>query len=248
MSLVGFTQITSAQINQTYTTGNDIALGTFGADRRGNVYAWTQNGAVALATGLANISPAKVANDTNRSLDANSLVAAGSTKLTYTSGGTVTADLYKGGYLVVNDGTGKGQILEVTGNSVDYTGGAAHAVDVYFHDSLIAAVSTSDTKVELLPNPWSAVVVHPGSSSSYMCPGVNETAVAASSYFWSKVRGLTSVLSDGVIAKAAGAILTANAVVGAVTTEATTTVTQRLGFAPEATVDAKYYGVYLTIV
>ena len=248
MSFTGFTQITTAQINQTYSTSNDVGLGTLGATRRGGLYAWTLNGAVALATGLANIAAAKVSNDTNRSLDSTSNTAAGSTKITVSCGGSVTANQYAGGYVVINDGTGKGQVLEISGNSVDYTGGAAHAVDVYIHDSLPAAISTSDTKVELVYNPQANVVVHPGSSSSYVCAGVNETAVPAAYYFWSKVRGMTSVLSDGIIAKAAGGILTSNAVAGALLTEGTPTVTQRVGWAPEATVDTKYYAFYMSIV
>jgi len=249
MSFTGFTQITTAQVNQTYSTSNDVALGTLGATRRGGLYAWTYNGAVALATGLANIAAAKVSNDTNRSLAAVSNIAAGSTKITVSGGGTVTANQYAGGYAVINDGTGKGQVLEISGNSVDYSSGSdTHAIDVYIHDSLPAALSLSDTKVELVYNPQYNVVVHPGSSSSYVCAGVNETAVAINYYFWSKVRGVTSVLSDGIIAKAAGGILTSNAVAGALLTEGTSTVTQRVGWAPEATVDTKYYAFYMSLI
>lgn len=247
MSLTGFTQITTAQINQTYSTSNNVAMGTLGADRRGDIWAWTQNGAVALATGKAVISPAKVSNDTNRSLDSTSNVAVGSLKVTVSCGGAVTADQYAGGFMAVIDGTGKGTIYQISGNSVDYTGGAAHAVDVFIHEGLFAALSTSDTKVALMTNQWSNVVVAVGDASTYVCAGVPQTAVAASYYFWAKVRGLASVLSDGVIAKNTGAILSPS-VAGALVTEGTSAVVKRVGFAPEATVDAKYYGVYMTLV
>lgn len=247
MSFTGLRQITTAQIGSQYSTNNDVALGTIGADRRGDLYAWTLNGAVALSAGKAVIAPAKVSNDTNRSLDSTSNVAVGSTKVTVSSAGTVTADQYAGGFLVVNDGAGVGQTFLITGNSADYTGGAAHAVDVYIHDSVGILLSTSTSKVALMTNPWANVIVHPGSSVAYQCVGVPQMAVTAAYYFWAKVRGMASVLSDGVITKGGDAILTSNAVAGALLAKADDT-SHVVGTAPEATVDTKYYGIYLTLI
>lgn len=248
MALVGFTQITTAQINTQYTTANDIGLGTIGADRRGNLFAWVLNGAANLTNGKVVNAPAKVANDTNRSLAAISNVIAGSRVVTVSGGGTVAAAAYAGGYLEVVDGTGKGQTLLISGNTPDYVSGTdTHAVDVSVLDGVNIALAIADTKVSLVTNPYANVVVTAGDSASYLAVGVPEIAVTAANYSWVKIRGMTSVLSDGVIAKAVGAILSAS-VSGAVVTEASGTLTQRIGTAVEATVDTKYYPIFLSIV
>lgn len=249
MSLVGFTQIASGQINKQYTTANDIGFGTIGADRRGNLYAWALNGAANLATGKVVIAAAKVANDTNRSLAAISNVAAGSRVVTVSGGGTVAAAAYAGGYLEIVDGTGKGQTLLISGNTPDYVSGSdTHAVDVSVLDGVVTALSVSDTKASLVMNPYANVVVSVGDSASYFAVAVPELAVTAANYSWMKIRGMTSVLSDGIIAKGVGAILSANTIPGGVATEASGTLTQRLGTAIEATVDTKYYPIFLSIV
>lgn len=247
--LVGFTQIATAQINTQYTTGNDVGLGTVGADRRGNLYAWAQAGATNLTNGKVVIAPAKVANDTNRSLSAISNVAAGSRVVTVSGGGTVTAAAYAGGYLEVIDGTGKGQTALIAGNTPDYVSGSdTHSVDVTLSESINIALLVADTKVSLVTNPYSNVVVSVGDSASYFAVGVPEILVTGTNYSWIKIRGMCSVLSDGIIAKAAGAILSANTIPGGVTTEASGTLTQRIGTAVEATVDAKYYPIFLSTV
>jgi hypothetical protein len=248
MSFSGFTQITTAQINTPSIYSNNMALGTLGADRRGEIYAWSYAGAVALNIGKVNIAPAKVANDTNRSLAAVSNIALGSTKVTVSGGGTVAVDAYAGGYLIVNDGTGKGQRLQITSNTPDYVSGSdTHAVDVTLHDGLFVALSLSDTKVILEANPNLSVVVAPGDASTYFCVGVNETAVAATTYFYAKVRGVSSVLSDGVVAKGTSAILSPS-IAGALVTEGTSGVVKRVAYAPEATVDAKYYPLFMDLL
>ncbi len=248
MSFLGFTQLTTAQINNPSVYSNNMSLGTLGADRRGEIYAWTQAGASNLAIGKANIAPAKVSNDTNRSLAAVSNIAIGSTKFTVSAGGTVTADQYAGGYLVVNDGTGKGQRFQIISNTPDYVSGSdTHAVDVLTHDANTVALVVADTKVILEANPNANVVVATGDASTYFCVGVNETAVTAAYYFWAKVRGITSVLSDGVVAKGTSAILSPS-VAGALVTEGTSGVVKRVAYAPEATVDAKYYPMFMDLL
>lgn len=245
----GFQQLTTAQINVPGGSvyGNNMRLGTLGVDRQSAIYAWTQAGASNLTQGQVTVSPAKVANHTNLALDAASNIAVGSTKITVDLGGTAaTADQYAGGNIVINDGAGKGQTLAIQSTSAQTS--TTGAVDVYLVDPVGVALSLSDTKVSLVPNKWSASIVHPGSSSAYFCNGVPEVPVTASYFYWSKLRGEASVLSDGVIAKGVGAQLTTNAVAGALLTEGASTVVQRVATAPEATVDTKYYELFMGLI
>ncbi len=242
----GYMPISPQQINSISLTASGVLLGTVGVSREGDLYRFTQAGAVNLAAGKVTVTPAKVANHTNLALASTSNTAVGSTKITVTLGGTAaTQDQYKDGYALINDGTGVGQKLQIVGNTAQAS--TSGTVDVFLAPGLTTALAVADTKVSLMPNPWSANIVHPGSASTFFCGGVPQIAVTASYYYWSKTRGVASVLSDGVVAKGTGAILTSNAVAGALLTEAAATVVQRVALAPEATVDTKYYGMFMMV-
>lgn len=241
----GLQQISSQQINtinafkDTSSSLGDLAIGSDQC-----IYAYAQAGATNLAAGKINITPAKVANNQNLALDSTSNLVVGSPVITVDLGGTaVTANQYADGYMVVNDGTGVGQEIQIVGNSAQTS--TTGAVTVQLTDGLFTALD-STSKISLMPNAHSSTIVAPGSSASFFANGVSQVAVTATYYYWSKVRGMASVLSDGIVAKGVGAVLSAS-VAGAVATEATGTLTQRVGTAPEATVDTKYYGIFLTL-
>lgn len=242
----GLQQISSQQLNSTNAfkdTSSSLGDIVVGSDQA--IYAYSQAGASNLAAGKVNVTPAKVANNTNLAVDAASNLAVGSTIITVDLGGTaVTQNQYADGYLVVNDGTGVGQEYQIVGNSAQAS--TTGAVTVQLTDGLVTAID-STSKISLMPNAYSNTIVAPGSSASFVANGVSQVAVTATFYYWSKIRGMASVLSDGIIAKGVGAVLSAS-VAGAATTEATGTLTQRVGTAPEATVDTKYYGIYLTLL
>lgn len=216
-------------------------IGTIAESNDGRVFRYSSAGAVNLAGGVATVTPAKVANHTNIAVAA---AAVGSRDVTVTVGATaVTAGQYDGGYLTVNDGPGIGLAYRIAGTPAIGSAGTG----VIKLEEPIVVVLTTSSKVVLTPSPWGSGIVHPGGASTFFCSGVTDPPVTAANFYWSQTAGMTSVLSDGVIAKATGAILTANAVPGALTTEAAATVTQRVGVAPEATVDTKYYPVFLTL-
>lgn len=243
----GFAQLTTQQVNSQNAARGEYPLGTLGGTKDGSIYVRALAGATNLAAGLADISPAKVANDTNRSLNTNSNTAVGSTTLLVNDGGTVAVGAYNDGFLCVNDGAGVGQCIQIVGNSAD-DGTSNHVVTVQLAEGLITALSTSTTKVVLVPNAYSNTIVHPGSSTAYFCAGVNELAITAANYYWSKLRGPTSVLADGITAKGIQAVLTTNAIAGAVITQGSNTTVKPVGVAPEATVDTKYYPLFLTLI
>lgn len=242
----GLQQISSQQINSVNAfKDTSSSLGDLAISSDQCIYAYAQAGAVNLAAGKMNVTPAKVANNQNLALDTTSLTAVGSTMLNLVLGGTaVTQNQYIDGYLVVNDGTGVGQEFQIAGNSAQTS--TTGVVSVQLTDGLVTALD-STSKVSLMPNAHSNTIVHPGASGAFFSNGMSNAAVPATYYYWSQVRGMASVLSDGVIAKGAGAILTTNSVPGAVLTEATGTILQRVGIAPEATIDTKYYGIFLTL-
>lgn len=239
--LAGFKQISSQEVNATSTTQRH-ELGSIGATADGRIFRYVLNGGVALSAGKLTAAQAKVANHTN--ITAAAAAAVGDKVITATLGATAaTADQYRDGYLVVVDVAGTGQALRIAGNSAASSSGT---VTVYLQDPLNTALTTS-SKVSLVYNPWSGVVISPSATGvAQVATGVPQLAVAASAYAWVQTGGLASVLSDGIITKGAGGIIS-DAVDGAVEIEVAATVTQRVSYAPEATVDTKYYPQYLTL-
>lgn len=217
-------------------------LGTICETADGRGFRYCSAGAVNLAAGKVNVAPAAVANHTNVAVAV--AAAVGSKQVSVTVGATaVTLGQYDGGYLVVVDVAGQGAAYRIAGTPAIASSGTG----VIQLEEAVATALTTSSKVNLQPSLWGNVIVHPGGSSAFFTNGSNNIAVPAGNYYWSQTMGVTSVLSDGIITKGAGAVLTANAVPGAVTVEAATAVTQRVGTAVEATVDTKYYPVYLTL-
>lgn len=240
MSFTGPVQLSAQELNVT-NTNKLHKLGTVGATADGRKYRYTQNGAVALVAGKTINAIAKVANHTTQSVQA--AAAVGVYTVSVTVGATaITADQYTDGYLVIKDTSalGAGTAYRISGHSTISSAGGT--VSVFLQEPIVTALTTSSI-YSLVASPWSAVVVAPAAAAEVVV-GVAQLAIPASTYFWAQVGGIASVLSDGVISKGAGAIQSAS-VIGAATIEATTTVTQRLGWAPEATVDAKYDPLYL---
>jgi hypothetical protein len=216
-------------------------LGSICETPDGRVYRYSQAGAVDLAAGKLNNTVAKVANHTNNAVAAAAAVGARSVSVTLAGATATTAGQYDDGFLVVNDTVGAGSAYRIAGTPVI----AASGTGSIFLEEGIATALTTSSKVSLVPNPFAGSIVT-AAAAALFCNGTNNVAVTAANYYWSQTGGIASVLSDGIITKAAGALVSAS-VNGAATIELAATVTQRIGVAPEATVDAKYYPLFLTI-
>lgn len=236
----GMVQISSLELNQT-STYKTAQLGSLGVSPGGRLYRYSLNGAVALVAGKTVNAIAKVTNHTTQTVQA--AAAIGDRTVSVTVGATaMTQDQYADGYLVVKDSTGVGTAYSVQGNSSISSAGGT--VVVYLREPIVTALTTSSV-VSFVYNPWNGVLVAPAAAAEIVV-GVPQLAVAASSYFWAQTGGMASVLSDGVIGKGSQAIQSAS-VIGAVVVEGTSAVTQRVGWAPEATVDTKYDPLWLTV-
>jgi hypothetical protein len=244
MSLTGFKQVYKQEVNANSSNKTE-KLGTIGISRFGDFYRYAANGAVALTAGKTVNAIAKVTNHTTITVQA--AAAVGATSVNITLGATAaTADQYIDGTLVVKDVAGTGTSYAIVGNTATSSAGV---ITVFLAEPIVIALTTSSI-VSLVYSPWNGVLVAPAAAAEVVV-GVPQLTVTASTatvtqYAWLKTKGMASVLSDGVISKGAGAIQSAS-VIGAATIEAAATVTQRLGYAPEATVDTKYDPLFLTI-
>lgn len=201
------------------STVSDLSLGTLTGAKfdasDGREFVLVQNGGTAIAAGLLVQGPAEIANHKNL---AASTQAINDIQITVTLGATsVTPNMYSGGFLVINAGTGIGQTLRIA----SHPGAAASAtLLVTLEDAIQVATLASDTKATLvLPScgssnggTWvSASNNSPSVSQSgvVVCPttltgpviGVTVDALPASSttvasYGLIQTRGVVSCLND----------------------------------------------------
>jgi len=237
----GTKEITTQQA-RTISATRQEALGAIGRGADGRLYRYGRAGAVNLAAGKVVVSKAVVANHQNMAVVA--AVVAGATTITATLGGTAaTEHQYAGGEVTINDSTGAGINYKVKGNSAQSA--TSGVVKIYLAEPVVVALATT-SKASLNVHAGDGVIVSP-SAVAHVPYGVPNVAVTALYYAWFQYQGRCSVLSDGVITKGAGAILS-DAVDGAVEIEVAATVTTRVGRAIEATVDAKYYEIKLELL
>jgi len=186
---------TSGTTSITDSLGNDIPLGSvlYYGDR---VFRYGLAGGVALTAGKL-VQTAVGTNADHQDLAPTAGVAAGEYAISVETAGTdLTLNQYAGGYLYVNDVTGEGQCLKIASNPVhDHSDDPS--VVITCHDALATAITTS-SKVSLITDPWSAVLVAPAAETGSVigCPIVD---MALSAYGWFQTYGPAAVLTVGTL-------------------------------------------------
>lgn len=213
----------------------EIPLGSKFVDQNGNAYRYCLVGGTALVAGKLYQAPAEVTNHQGLTPAA---AAIGATSVTVTLGATAaTANQYAEGWLVVTVTPGEGYRYRIAGNAA--AEGAATCV-ITLDDPIQVALTTS-SRVDLVLNPYSGVIVNPTTASSAPV-GVACDVVAASKYGWLQTGGVAAVLMNGT-----GVVGTfqcaSNAVAGAV--EPFTGVQAPVGIAVTGIADTEYGAVKL---
>ena len=102
--------------------------------------------------------------------------------------GAPTVNEYADGHMIVNAGTGLGQIYKIRKNS------ATNPTKVWLYDAILVAVLVADN-VTLVKNKYLDVCVTPASATIGGLPiGVPLITVTASYYFWAQTRGYAPLL------------------------------------------------------
>jgi len=175
--------------------GNDIPLGStlYYGDR---VFRYGLAGGVALTAGKLVQTIVGTKAD-HQDLAPTAAVAAGEYEISVETAGTdLTLNQYAGGYLYVNDGDGEGQCLKIKSNPVhDHSDDPS--VVITCHDALATAIATS-SKVSLMSDPWSGLVVAPAAETGAVM-GVPVVDMALSAYGWFQTYGPAAVLTVGTV-------------------------------------------------
>lgn len=230
------------------TTTQEFPLGTFLRFQDGRTFQYGSAGAsVALAPGKLYQSEVPGANFDDIVVPATAI---GARVLTVTTQATlISADLFNGGYVVVQDDTGEGYayLIDDTAAVAATTLGTGAIV---LAEGIVVALIAATT-VLLTKNPLANVIVHPSPATAAVV-GVATGVVAASSFSWLQTRGLCPVLTDTtvVIGKS---VIASSLVDGAVTpmvlTEGTpnTEIQPIVGIVHEVAIDTEYSAIKLAI-
>lgn len=132
------------------TTVAQVSVGTRFEDAFGRVF-YYGFATAAVGRGKVALEALVIANHNNLSFQ--TAPAVGDKIVKVTLGGTaVTAEQYKDGWLVVNDGTGEGRIYSIEGNDAQ-TGTTSTAI-IYLQEAIDTAGATGELNVDLIYNSY----------------------------------------------------------------------------------------------
>jgi hypothetical protein len=218
----------------------EARLGQMGA-YNGKLYRYAKAGGSNLAKGKLVVAPDPVANHID--LAPVAAYAIGTTTIQLTLGATAaTADQYKGGSMVIQDGTGEGRSYYIEGNTA---AGSAGTITVYLREGIDTAMVVANTKVDLLASDYNGVVIS-ATDQADRALGVPNVAITAAYYGWIQTMGNCSVLMDEAVA--VGLALTIGTGVAGAVEALDGAGEQDLGVVSQtAGVDTEYQNVWLHI-
>ena len=171
-------------------------LGTRMALPDGRVYRYALNGAVALS--IARLCQESVViSGHGTDIVVAAAAAIGATSVTITNNTTaITANMYKDGYLLVNDEAGEGQLCKIKSHPAA-TATASCVLTLYDEFALTVALTIA-SQVGLRKSSYQDVVVNPTTPTGIPI-GVCPIAVTAAYYFWLQTWGPAAVLTNGTV-------------------------------------------------
>lgn len=206
----------------------------------GRAFRYCKAGGTALAAGKLQQSSAQDTGDHNLAIAAS---AAGATTIVTTGTVTVTANQYAGGLALIADDAGEGYAYKISSHAA----ATAAVVTLNLEDPIVVALTTSTT-VDLVKNPYDAVIINPTTITSSPA-GVAVKALTAAYFGWLQVSGPCSVLADGALTVGTDVVASDN-VAGAVevTADGTPEILSVVGTAMIAATDTEYGLVNLRLL
>jgi len=124
----------------------------------------------------------------------------------------LTADQYKDGWLVVQDGTGEGRLYPVEGNLAADSAGTGI---IYLKEAIDTTGVLAEANVDLVANKFAGTVISAADQAD--CPtGVPLVAVTTLYYYWSQTGGPCAVWADETLTPVGGTVTIGTSVPGSV--------------------------------
>jgi hypothetical protein len=226
------------------TNFGQLRLGARIVTRDGRVFRFARVGAVAAVAGSVYQAAAAVPNHLAQTPAA---AAVGATQVVITTLGATAAteNQYAEGYLQVDTTPGNGIMYGINSHLAN-AGSAAFTVNLEKDDAIQVALTTA-SRVGLIANPYSAIIVTPTTATNVIV-GVPLVAAAINAYCWIQTWGACPVLINGTpgvgVAVVNGATTAGSVDVAAVAAEINTRV---LGIMLQVGVSTKNNAVFLKI-
>lgn len=205
----------------------------------GRTFRYAKAGGTALVQGKLQQASAEVTANQNLTAVA---AAVGDTLLVSTSTVTVTANQYAEGFALITVTPGEGYHYKIK-NHLAYTSAAPTFV---LEDPIILTALTTGSRIDLMANPYSAVIVNPATASSAPV-GVAVYPIAASEFGWLQVGGVANVLADGTVTVGT-ALDASNGTAGAVEAHPEAGVQAPVGLAMSGIATTEYGPVKLNLI
>jgi hypothetical protein len=215
-------------------------LGEIVHSNDGRAFRYCKAGGTALAAGTLQQSSAQDTSDHNIAV---AVTSAGATSITTVGTVTVTANQYAGGFVTIADDAGEGYMYRIKGHAA-----ATAAVVTLNLDDEVQVALTADTTIDIVKNPYDAVIINPTTISSAPV-GVAVKALTAAYYGWLQVSGPCSVLADGGLTVGTDVVASDN-VAGAVevTADGTPEILSVVGTAMIAATNTEYGTINLRLL
>lgn len=170
---------------QNYVLGSKLVMND------GRIFRYCKAGAVALVKGFMCQGPAVATQYTDEVQTGHGIAAGLSAgNILITAGATPAANLFAQGWLVVNEGTGIGQVRKIL-----TSGSHATIIPVTFTPALEAAIAVTDD-CSLIQSPYMATIVMPTATPTNVAVGIPPIAVTAAYYYWSQTAGPAACIVD----------------------------------------------------
>lgn len=156
----------------------------------GRAFRYCKAGGTTLVSG--NVQQAKAENTSDQNL-ACSAAAIGATTVTTTTTVSVDANEYANGFVVVAVTPGIGKVYKIK----SHPAASAAALTITLSDPIEVALTT-DSRIDLVANPYDSVIVQPTTRTS--CPvGVAVAPITNAQFGWLGVGGPQPTLADGAL-------------------------------------------------
>lgn len=234
--MTGDLQITAADLTANTSTQMH-KLGERAVTPDGRSFRYCKVGGTSLVPGKLYQAPAEVTNHQDLTPVA---AAIGDTTLTVTLGNTAaTANQYAEGWVMVTVTPGQGYQYKIKSHPA--ASGSATLV-LTLEDPIQVALTTS-SRVDLVANPFSAVIVNPTTATAAPV-GAAVYPVTNAQYGWLQVGGPACLLADGAVTVGTS-LVASNGTAGAV--EALAGVQASVGVAMSGIATTEYGPVMLTL-
>lgn len=189
-SIKGFNNAPQDLFQSSTTQGTD--LGGFATTNDGRSFRYVKVGATALVPGtLVQASAEDTSNLQGLSVTA---AAAGVKQITISGAPAVTANALAGGFVATTTAAGYGYSYKISSNSV---GSASSSLVITLEDPIVVALTTASV-VDLIPSPFSGVVVNPATATSSIV-GAAVSAIPASNYGWVQTHGACPITASAAL-------------------------------------------------